>query len=61
MALSALATSQGASAVKTLKLEGAWQEMEEYYNLGRVPDATVLLSVAVRSSIDRMFNLRSFM
>ncbi|KAF2157265.1 hypothetical protein K461DRAFT_219979 [Myriangium duriaei CBS 260.36] len=59
MALSALATSQCSSVVKKLKVEGAWQESDEYM-LGRIPDATVLLNIAVRAAIDKMVNLDSF-
>ncbi|GAM84884.1 hypothetical protein ANO11243_028860 [Dothideomycetidae sp. 11243] len=58
MALSALATSECASVVKTLRLEGTWQETDEYM-LGRIPDATVLLSIAIRAAIDKMNNLKS--
>ena len=59
MALSALATSQGASAVKKLKVEGDWHESDDYM-LGRIPDVTVLLSIALRAAIDRMVNLETF-
>ncbi|KAG8630947.1 hypothetical protein KVT40_000087 [Elsinoe batatas] len=58
-ALGALATSQAASVVKHLLVQGSWKETDDYM-LGRIPDATVLLSIAVRAAIDRMINMYSF-
>ncbi|PNS17605.1 hypothetical protein CAC42_3000 [Sphaceloma murrayae] len=59
MALGALATSQCASVVRYLTIQGSWEETNEYM-LGRIPDSTVLLSIAVRAAIDKTVNMQSF-
>ncbi|TKX19254.1 hypothetical protein C1H76_8632 [Elsinoe australis] len=59
MALGALATSQCASVVESLTLQGSWKETDDYM-VGRIPDSTMLLSIAIRAAIDKTVNMQSF-
>jgi hypothetical protein len=62
MALNAVVTRPHASLVQSLALRGEWREydLEEHARVGRVPDSSMMLNIAVRAAIDRMSNLESF-
>jgi hypothetical protein len=62
MGLNAVITRPFATLVRSIILRGEWKEpeMEEYAQVGRVPDSSMLLNIAVRAAVDRMSNLESF-
>ncbi|KAL4988697.1 hypothetical protein BDW68DRAFT_158468 [Aspergillus falconensis] len=62
MGLNAVITRPYASLVRTLTLRGDWreQELEEHARVGRVPDSSMMLNIAVRAAVDRMRDLEDF-
>ncbi|KAL1965682.1 hypothetical protein VTN77DRAFT_5182 [Rasamsonia byssochlamydoides] len=62
MGLSALVTRPHASLVHSMTLRGEWKEheLEEHASVGRVPDSSMMLNIALRAAIDRTTNLESF-
>ncbi|CDM30994.1 hypothetical protein DTO013E5_363 [Penicillium roqueforti] len=62
MGLNAIITRSYATLVRSMTLRGEWKEyeLEEHAQVGRVPDASMLLNIAARAAIDRMTNLESF-
>lgn len=62
MGLNAIITRSYAPLVRSMTLRGEWKEheLEEHARVGRVPDSSMLLNIAVRAAIDRMTNLESF-
>jgi hypothetical protein len=62
MGLSTLVTRPHASLVHSMTLRGEWKEheLEEYASVGRVPDSSMMLNIALRAGIDRTTNLESF-
>ncbi|OXV06488.1 hypothetical protein Egran_05743 [Elaphomyces granulatus] len=62
MGLNALATRPHATLVESLTLRGEWKEhdIEEHARVGRVPDSSMMLNIAVRAMVDRMPGLGSF-
>lgn len=62
MGLNAIITRPYAKLVRSVTLRGAWKEreLEEHSQVGRVPDSSMLLNIAVRAAVDRMTNLESF-
>lgn len=62
MGLNALVTRPHASLVQSMTLRGEWKEheLEEYASVGRVPDSSMMLNIALRAAIDRTTNLESF-
>ncbi|GAD93187.1 conserved hypothetical protein [Paecilomyces variotii No. 5] len=62
MGLNAVVTRPHAELVRSMTLRGEWREheLEEYARVGRVPDSSMILNIAVRAAIDRMSELESF-
>ncbi|PLB44297.1 hypothetical protein P170DRAFT_440603 [Aspergillus steynii IBT 23096] len=62
MGLNAVITRPYAGLVRSLTLRGNWreQELEEHARVGRVPDSSMMLNIAVRAAVDRMPDLESF-
>lgn len=61
MGLNGLATGSLAIYVRSFTLSGEWKELDlEDFSKGRVPDKTMLLSIAVRAALDKMKKLESF-
>ncbi|KAJ5098662.1 hypothetical protein N7532_005663 [Penicillium argentinense] len=62
MGLNAVITRPYAKLVQSITLRGDWKEseLEEHAQVGRVPDSSMLLNIAVRAAVDRMTNLESF-
>ncbi|KAL4998695.1 hypothetical protein BDV10DRAFT_166640 [Aspergillus recurvatus] len=62
MGLNAVITRPYASLVRSLTLRGDWreQELEEHARVGRVPDSSMMLNIAVRAAVDRMRDLEDF-
>ena len=62
MGLNAVITRPYASLVRSLTLRGHWREheLEEHARIGRVPDSSMMLNMAVRAAVDRMPELESF-
>lgn len=62
MGLNAVITRPYASLVRSLTLRGDWREhdLEEHARVGRVPDSSMMLNIAVRAAIDRMPELETF-
>lgn len=60
--LNAVITRPYAALVRSLTLRGEWRELEleEHARVGRVPDSSMMLNIAVRAAIDRMTELESF-
>jgi hypothetical protein len=61
--LNALVTRPHASLVQFMTLRGEWKEqseLEEHSRVGRVPDSSMMLNIAVRAAIDQSTNLESF-
>lgn len=60
--LNAVITRPYATLVRSLTLRGEWRELEleEHARVGRVPDSSMMLNIAVRAAIDRMTELESF-
>lgn len=62
MGLDTLITRPFASLVQSLTLRGEWREPElkECAKLGKVPDSSMMLNIAVRAAVDRTRDLESF-
>ncbi|BCR89959.1 uncharacterized protein ACHE_51157S [Aspergillus chevalieri] len=62
MGLNAVITRPYAKLVRSLTLRGEWREheLEEHARVGRVPDSSMMLNIAVRAAVDRMPDLESF-
>ncbi|KAI9802725.1 MAG: hypothetical protein M1825_002747 [Sarcosagium campestre] len=62
MALNGLMTRNVAGLVHSWTLTGRWKEyeVEEYANVGRVTDRSMMLSIMIRTAIARMEKLQSF-
>ncbi|KAI9367405.1 hypothetical protein BJX61DRAFT_528577 [Aspergillus egyptiacus] len=62
MGLNAVITRPYSTLVRSLTLRGDWreQELEEHARVGRVPDSSMMLNIAVRAAVDRMQDLESF-
>jgi hypothetical protein len=61
MGLNGLLTGSTAAYVRSFTLTGEWKEPQiEEFSRGRVPDKTMLLSIAVRAAIDKMVGLQAF-
>jgi hypothetical protein len=62
MGLNAVIARPYATLVRSITLRGDWKEtdIEEYAQVGRVPDSSMMLNIAVRAAVDRMTNLESF-
>lgn len=62
MGLNAVVTRPYATLVRSMTLRGEWseQELEEHARVGRVPDSSMMLNIAVRAAIDRMVELEGF-
>ncbi|OJZ84598.1 hypothetical protein ASPFODRAFT_82882 [Aspergillus luchuensis CBS 106.47] len=62
MGLNAIITRPYATLVRSLTLRGNWRELEleEHARVGRVPDSSMMLNIAVRAAVDRMTELESF-
>ncbi|KAJ5279654.1 hypothetical protein N7478_005026 [Penicillium angulare] len=62
MGLNAVITRPFATLVRSMTLRGDWKEhaLEEHAQVGRVPDSSMLLNIAVRAAVDRMTSLESF-
>ncbi|KAL4748933.1 hypothetical protein BDW72DRAFT_143222 [Aspergillus terricola var. indicus] len=62
MGLNAVITRPYATLVRSLTLRGDWreQELEEHARVGRVPDSSMMLNIAVRAAVDRMRDLEDF-
>ncbi|KAJ6102785.1 hypothetical protein N7486_005212 [Penicillium sp. IBT 16267x] len=62
MGLNAVITRPYATLVQSITLRGDWKncDLGEYAQVGRVPDSSMLLNIAVRAAIDRTTSLESF-
>jgi hypothetical protein len=61
MALNGLATKTHATVVKEFRVWGEWRELgQEEFAKGRVPDNSMMLSMMLRTCVERMTKLRSF-
>ncbi|KAJ5745886.1 hypothetical protein N7520_011068 [Penicillium odoratum] len=62
MGLNAVITRPYATLVRSITLRGDWKghDLEEHALVGRVPDSSMLLNIAVRAALDRMTSLESF-
>ncbi|KAJ5832501.1 hypothetical protein N7474_000812 [Penicillium riverlandense] len=62
MGLNAVITRPYATLVRSMTLRGDWKEheLEEHARVGRVPDSSMMLNIAVRAAVDRMTGLESF-
>lgn len=61
MALSGLATGNSAAFVQDLCIAGTWPEPKiEEYKMGKVPDNTMLVGIALRAAVDKMVNMNTF-
>ncbi|PGH27652.1 hypothetical protein AJ80_00665 [Polytolypa hystricis UAMH7299] len=62
MALNAVVTRNVGALVNSMTLRGEWREseLEEHARVGRVPDSSMMLNIAVRAAVDRMNALESF-
>lgn len=62
MGLNAVITRPYATLVRSMTLRGDWKEheLEEHARVGRVPDSSMMLNIAVRAAVDRMTSLESF-
>ncbi|KAL2865143.1 uncharacterized protein BJX67DRAFT_383137 [Aspergillus lucknowensis] len=62
MGLNAVITRPYAALVRSLTLRGDWreQDLEEHARVGRVPDSSMMLNIAVRAAVDRMPDLETF-
>lgn len=62
MGLNALITRSAASLVKSLTLQGEWPQydLEDKARVGRVPDGSMLLNIAVRAALSQCINLEHF-
>lgn len=62
MGLSALVTRNVAGLIHSLTFRGDWKEegLQEHAMVGRVPDSSMMLNIAVRAAVDRTNGLESF-
>lgn len=62
MGLSALVTRNVAGLIQSLTLKGDWKEegLQEHAMVGRVPDSSMMLNIAVRAAVDRTNGLEGF-
>ncbi|KAJ5246649.1 hypothetical protein N7468_001632 [Penicillium chermesinum] len=62
MGLNTVITRPSATLIRSITLKGEWKahDLEEHALVGRVPDSSMLLNIAVRAAVDRMANLESF-
>ena len=62
MGLNAVITRPFARLVRSMTLRGDWREheLEEHARVGRVPDSSMMLNIAVRAAVGRMTDLESF-
>lgn len=62
MGLSALVTRNVAGLIRSLTLRGDWKEegLQEHAMVGRVPDSSMMLNIAVRAAIEKTTALESF-
>ncbi|KAI2000467.1 hypothetical protein LOZ49_006704 [Ophidiomyces ophidiicola] len=62
MGLNAIVTRNVAPLVRSFTMRGDWREdgLDEHARVGRVPDSSMMLNIAVRAAIDRMTGLESF-
>lgn len=62
MGLNAIVTRSLGPLVKTFTLRGTWleHELDEHSRMGRVPESSMMLNIAVRAAVDKMPNLESF-
>ena len=62
MAIQGLATRGLGGLVKNFHLTGEWKEfdIDAHVQAGRIPDPTMMLSMVIRSAIDKMDKLQSF-
>ena len=62
MGLNALMTRNVSGYVKKFKVFGEWKEhdLEECSKMGRIPDSSMMLNMAIRAAIDRISVLESF-
>ncbi|KAF9893234.1 hypothetical protein FE257_011657 [Aspergillus nanangensis] len=62
MGLNAVITRPYGALVRSLTLRGDWreQDLEEHARVGRVPDSSMMLNIAVRAAVDKMSDLESF-
>ncbi|MBE7180580.1 MAG: hypothetical protein INR71_05095, partial [Terriglobus roseus] len=61
MGLLGLVAGNVAAYVKELRVAGEWRERDvEEFMKGRIPDNSMMLSIAVRGALDRMALLESF-
>lgn len=62
MGLNAMATRNVASLMRSFRLRGEWREdrLEEYARVGRVPDSSMMMNIAIRAAIDKTAALESF-
>ena len=63
MGLNAVVTRPNvATLVRSFALRGEWREdaLDEHARVGRVPDSSMMLNIAVRVAIDKMVDLETF-
>lgn len=62
MGLNGLVSRNVAGYVKRFKVLGEWKEheAEDYSNVGRVTDGSMMLSILIRVAIEKMLVLDSF-
>ena len=61
MGLNTLVSRTFAEYVQTFRLVGGWREHDlDDYSKGRVPDNSMMLSIALRAALDKMKNLKAF-
>jgi len=61
MGLNTLVSKTWGEYVLDFRLVGDWREHDlEDYAKGRVPDNSMMLSIALRAALDKMSRLRSF-
>ncbi|KAI5291592.1 hypothetical protein KEM54_003185 [Ascosphaera aggregata] len=62
MGLNSIVARKLGPLVKSFTLRGSWaeNELEEHSRLGRVPESSMMLNIAVRAALNEMTNLVSF-
>jgi hypothetical protein len=61
MGLNGLVARNVSSFVRHLTVTGEWKEGDvEQYGMGRIPDNSMMLHIALRAAVDRMAILESF-
>jgi hypothetical protein len=62
MALQGLAVRSLGGLVREFELKGEWKEydIDAHIQAGRIPDHTMMLSMVIRSAVDKMDKLQSF-